>query len=203
MLHQQQRSTTGKKTRGKYHTYSSEERAVIGKYATENGISAARRVFSRKLGMKLSNSTVSGMKAAYKHEVARKRERGEEEDEVLKLPEKKRGRHVLLGERLDKCVQEYVLKVHERGCAVNSALVVAGATGIVQSLDRSRLAEYGGHVTLNISWARSLLKRMNFTQRRATTKCGIPPQIFQQVKSVFARYHRYCGNGRNPSSVNF
>ena len=46
-------------------------------------------------------------------------------------------------------MQEYVLKVRERGCAVNSALVVAGATGIVQSLDRSRLAEYGGHVTLN------------------------------------------------------
>ena len=184
MLHQQQGSTTAKKTRGKYHTYSSEERAVIGKYATENGISAARRVFSRKLGMKISNSTISGMKAAYKQEAARKREL-EEEDEVVELPEKKRGRHVLLGERLDKCVQEYVLKVRERGCAVNSALVVAGARGIVESLDRSRLAEYGGHVTLTVSWARSVLKRLNFTKRRATTKCGIPPQVFQQVKTQF------------------
>ena len=182
---QQDSTTTPKKTRGKYHSYSPEERAEIGKYATENGISAARRYFSRKLGMRISNSTISGMKAGYKQEVARKRELEEEDDEVLELPEKKRGRHVLLGERLDKCVQEYVLKVRERGCAVNSALVVAGARGIVESLDRSRLVEYGGYVTLTIPWARSLLKRMNFTKRRATTKCGIHPQVFQQVKTQF------------------
>ena len=144
---QQDSTTTTKKARGKYHTYTPEERAAIGKYATENGISAARRYFSRKLGMRISNSTIGGMKAGYKQEVARKREEEDSDDEVLELPEKKRSRHVLLGERLDKCVQEYVLKVHERGCAVNSAVVIAGARGIVESLDRSRLVEYGGYMS--------------------------------------------------------
>ena len=69
--------------------------------------------------------------------------------------------------------------------AVNTTLVVAGAKGIVESLDRTQLVEYGGDITLTTLWAESLLKRMNFTQRRATTKCGIPPHVFRDVKTEF------------------
>ena len=94
---------------------------------------------------------------------ARKHERGEEDVHVLALPEKKRGRHVLLGERLDEFVQKYVLKVWKRGGAINTTLVMAGAKEIVESLDRTRLAEYGEDITLITLWAKSLLKRMNFT----------------------------------------
>ena len=184
VLHQQQRSTTVKQ-RGRYNKYSPKERAEIGKYAVQHGISATRTVFSRKLGMKISKSTISCIKTAYEQEKARKRERDEEDADVPALPEKKRGRHVLLGERLDEFVRKYVLKVREQGGAVNTTLVVAGAKGIVDSLDRTRLVEYGGDITLTTSWAKSLLKRMNFTRRRATTKCGIPPQVFRDVKEEF------------------
>ena len=88
---------------------------------------------------------------------------------------------------MDEFVQKYMLKVWERGRAVNTTLVVAGAKGIVESLDRTRLVEYGGDITLTTSWAKSLLKRMNFTKRRATTKCGIPPHVFMDVKTEFLR----------------
>lgn len=182
----QQRSTTVKQ-RGRYNKYSPKERAEIGKYAVQHGILATRTVFSRKLGMKINKSTISCIKTAYEQEKARKRERDEEDADVPVLPEKKRGRHVLLGERLDEFVRNYVLKVRERGGAVNTTLVLAGAKGIVGSLDRTRLVEYGGDITLTTSWAKSFLKRMNFTRRRATTKCGIPPHVFRDVKKEFLR----------------
>ena len=173
------------KQRGKYNTYSPKERAEIGKYAVQNGISSTRRVFSRKPGMKINNSTISCIKTAYEQERARKCEKGKEGAHVLALPVKKRGRHVLLGERLDEFVQKYVLKVWERGGAVNPTLVMAGAKGIVECLDRTRLVEYGGDITLTTSLEKSLLKRLNFTKFRATTKCGIPPHVFRDVKTEF------------------
>lgn len=48
---------------------------------------------------------------------------------------------------------------------------------IVKTLDRTRFVENGGDIDLTVSWIKSLLKRMNFMNRRATTKCGIPPQV--------------------------
>ena len=79
----------------------------------------------------------------------------------------------------------YVLKVWEQRGAVNTTLVVAGTKGIVESLDRTQLVEYGGDITLTTSWAKSLLKKMNFTKRRATTKCSIPPHVFRDIKTKF------------------
>ena len=38
--------------------------------------------------------------------------------------------------------------------------------GIVESKNRSLLQEYGGNITIDRSWAKSLLMRMNFVKRR-------------------------------------
>ena len=178
-------TTTTSKKRGKYNKYSPEERTMIGKHAVLYGNLSAKRFFSRRLGVKIGNSTISCIKTAYKEESARKRELEEEDDDVIELPEKKRGRRVLLGERLDEFVRRYVLQLRERGGAVNTMVVMAGAKGIVETLDRTRLVENGGDIDLTVTWAKSLLKRMNFTKRRATTKCGIPPQVFRDVKAEF------------------
>ena len=107
------------------------------------------------------------------------------------MPEKKRGWHALLEERLDEFVQKYVLKVRERGGAVNTTLVMAGAKGIVESLDRTQLVEYGGDITYITLWAQFLLKRMNFTKRREMTKCGIPTHVFRDVKT---RVQKRCNS---------
>lgn len=73
--------------RGSYHKYTAKERAEIGKYSVEHGMSSAKNKFSRKLGINLCHSTIQGMKAAYVNEIARKRRHGE--DLVVKeLPQR-------------------------------------------------------------------------------------------------------------------
>ena len=125
----------------------------------EHGISSAKRKFSSKFGMKISSSTVHGIKVAYKREKTQKqRESKDEDSEIEVLPVKGRGTPKLLGEKLDEIVKKYVLSLHERGGAVNSVIVLAGARGIVKCLERTRLREYGGHVEFTTSWAKSLLK---------------------------------------------
>jgi len=52
-------------------------------------------------------------------------------------------------------------------------------------LERTRLAKCGGPATLLILWAKSLLKRMNFTKRRITTKSNSPQDSFEDVKASF------------------
>ncbi len=68
--------------------YTPKERADIGKYAQLNRVPAAARHYSRKLGIHLSESTVQSMKDAYKVEVRKQFD----EDNVIFLPVKKRGR---------------------------------------------------------------------------------------------------------------
>ena len=82
------------------------------------------------------------------------------------LPQKKRGRPFLLGRELDDKVQAYLVKVREAGGAVSARIAVRG---VLLSYDKTRLEEFGGSVRLGKSWAHSLLQRMNFVQRKATT----------------------------------
>lgn len=82
-------------------------------------------------------------------------------------------------------VQRYVADTRKVGGAISTAIVRAGARGILLSQDRSRLAEFGGPATLSKGWASSLLKRMNYTKRRCTTKYSMPPANFFQEKSKF------------------
>lgn len=88
--------------------YTPEMRADIGRYASLNGVSAASAVFSRKLGMKVSKSTVDVMKKAYLEKKRRA------DSEVSTLSPKKRGRPILLGQHVDKQVQLYVKKTREQ-----------------------------------------------------------------------------------------
>ena len=104
---------------------------------------------------------------------------------ISELHLKKRGRKLLLGDKLDSMVQRYITDTWKVGGAISTAIVRAGARGILLSQDRSRLAEFGGPATLSKAWAVSLLKRMNFTKRRSTTKCSVPPENFTQEKSKF------------------
>ena len=92
---------------------------------------------------------------------------------------------MLLGKKLNNALQEYILKLRERGCPVNTHLVIAATRGITQAMDRTRLVEYGGPATLSTSWAKSLLKRMNFTKRRASTKYSHPVDELEKEKEAF------------------
>ena len=72
---------------------------------------------------------------------------------------------MLLGRKMDVMVQEYVEKLQQNGRVISTDIVKSGARGILQSLDRTSLSEYGGHVTLSIAWAKSLLRRMNYRKQ--------------------------------------
>ena len=91
----------------------------------------------------------------------------------------------MLGKTLNDAVQSYILKLRERGCPVNTEIVKAAAREIVQTMETTRLAEYSGPATLSVAWVKSLLQRMNFTNRRGSTKSGMAPGNFEKVKETF------------------
>ena len=49
-------------------------------------------------------------------------------------------------------------------------------------MDRTRLS---GPPTLTSAWAKSLLKRMNFTKRRGMTKATMPVEQFKEKERIF------------------
>ncbi len=53
------------------------------------------------------------------------------------------------------------------------------------SVDRTRLAEFGGHAKLTKAWAVSLLQRMGYTKRKGTTKSSLPENMkFQLLNDI-------------------
>ena len=102
------------------------------------------------------------------------------------LPAKKRGRPLMLGEDIDKQLQLYLQKVRDQGGVITASVVVAAARGILLSNDRSKLVEFGGHIELSRQWAYSVLARMKFVRRKATTsKSKHTPANFEQLKESF------------------
>ena len=156
------------KQRGSYHQYSPKMRAAIGRYASTNEVSAASHFFSGKLKHHVSTSTVLSIKKSYTEE----RKRCEREDdgycEVQQLPWKPRGRPLVLGD-VDNKVQLYLKKVRESGGAVNSRIAMSAAWGLLLHFNPSMLKENGGHIELSRNWTLSLLERMKFVKRKATT----------------------------------
>ena len=63
---------------------------------------------------------------------------------------------------------------------VNTAIVIAGAKGLLKSMNRTMLAEFGGPATLSKGWAKSILSQMNFTKRMDTTQAKITPNNFEE-----------------------
>ena len=64
----------------------------------------------------------------------------------------------------------YIRALRDAGGVVNTAIVLAAATGILQRKDPTSLQRNGGHIILRKSWAEYLLKTMDFVKCHATTK---------------------------------
>ena len=84
------------KKRGPYHRYNPQVRAEIGKYACINGVAAASRMFTRKMGHQVSTATVMSIKKAYLEEKKRQERETGQYTQVMQLPCKPRGRPLLL-----------------------------------------------------------------------------------------------------------
>ena len=162
-------------------TFTPEVRAQIGRYAAENGNGAAVKKF--KATHDVGESTVRAFKKKYLEEV--KKQKGE----VTKLAVKKRGRKVLLGEELDGMVQKYVQAIRNAGTPIGTSVVMAAAQGIVKANDRTLLFENGGYISITRNWALSLLGRMGYVKRKATTSSTpwMSDEEFQAVKTRFLK----------------
>ena len=98
-------------SRGAYAKLSSEQQATIAEYAYLHGNAAAVSRFSKELGMAIKESSIRTWKVKYQKELQRKRQAGKMDLSVKSLPSQKRGRPLLLGEKMDKEVKSYICAV--------------------------------------------------------------------------------------------
>ena len=89
-LQQAMPRSVGVKKGGSYMKLDEEMKIKIGKYSSENRVSAAARCFSAELGRDINPSTIRGFKQAYLQELNRKRRAEEDDLTVTSLPAKKR-----------------------------------------------------------------------------------------------------------------
>ncbi len=94
-------------------------------------------------------------------------------DDITRLPSKKRGQPLMIGEDLDKKVQLYVKQLRRTHATVNTAIVLSAGEGIVLGLDPSLLSRNGGTIELTRDWAKSLMQRMGLIKRKATTQSSL------------------------------
>ena len=171
------------KTRGPYVQFTAEEKARMGKRAAECGIASTVRYFNKIYSdREVKESSVRTWMNKYKDEIS-KRKRGE--IDINELPDKKRGRRLLLGEELDRQVQLYILDLRDNGAVINSTITMAVAQGIINNFDSNLLLENGEHINLTKTWAKYLLQRLGFVKRRSSTKAKVSPSVFSQLQEQF------------------
>ena len=173
-----------KPPRGPYVKFLPEQKAEIGKRAAEHGVAATARYYNKRFPG-ISESSVRTWRNAYTTELKKKRREGSENLTVESLPEKKRGRPLLLGEELEMQVRAYLTALCENGAVVNTAIAIGCAEGIVKSKDSNLLASNGGHIALSKHWGKHFLTRMGYVKRRASTKAKVLVQNFEEVKAQF------------------
>ena len=61
----------------------------------------------------------------------------------------------------------------DAGAAISTSLTITAAEGIVTAYDQTQLVQNGGHIELTHDWALSLLSRIGFVKRKATTKAKL------------------------------
>jgi hypothetical protein len=148
-----------KPSRGRYSQYTPELRAKIGKYALKHGNAAAVRHFQAELGHEIPESTIRGMRD--KVQVLSAGRGAAAVEEVGCGP---RGRPVSLGPH-DGLVQEAVRQLRDRGERVTAFVVIAVAKQVVMAREPELLAEHGGTLRLNTTWAKSMLRRLGIRSR--------------------------------------
>ncbi len=115
-------------SRGKYACCvqsSDEEKIKIAKRAAEMGVTNTIRHLKKKFEDRpLKESTVRTWMNKYKKELAERRRCGSEVV-INKVPMRRRGHPLLLGEILDNEVKEYIKNLREAGAVINSAIVIA------------------------------------------------------------------------------
>ena len=177
-------AATTKKKRGPYLHLTPAQFFQVEKRAAECGVTNTLRYYTKTFpDVQMKEPTVRRLKNEYQSFLkgSQKKIKGDVEE----LPHKKLGRPLLLGDELDKQVQEYVRYLRERGTPVNTAIVIATANGIGQSKNANLLNENGGSIILTKFWAHSLLSRMGMVKRKVCSKSKVTPENFENLNEQF------------------
>ena len=174
------------------------QRFEVGKRAAEHGVTASLRYFARKYPhLPLKEASVRRFKNLYQSEVKKNlwkpvastsstiTDPAAVATEIQELPRMKTGRPLLLPEKLDSQVQEYIRELRKRGATVSTAVVVATARGIIMNKDANLLYSNGGGIKLSDEWAKSLLNRMGYVKRKACSKAKVDVEHFERLKKEF------------------
>ena len=171
--------------RGPYEHFDDEERAQIGRYTADHGVAAAVRHYQKLFPTrKVKESSVRTWRNNYLRDLQIRKEEGREMV-VKKLPYKKRGRPLLLGDYLDGKLRAYVEEIRQMGLVVNTSVLIAAAKGLVLHYDSNWLRENGGHLELSTHWAKGRLRKLGFSKRRLITKASITSVDFEERKAQF------------------
>ena len=185
---------TAPASRGPYFKITPAQRFQVWKRAAEHGVAASIKYFEKNYpDLLLTNTTVRRLKKLYQAELRNKLRSGSTSDgngegkpaveKLSTLPCKKTGRPLMIGEELDRQVQEYIRYFREPGigAVVNTDVVIATGKGILMSKDANLLS----NITLTKAWAKYLLRRMNFVKWKATTKAKVNVEHFEEVRQEF------------------
>ena len=130
----------------------------------------------------MNESTCRRLKTEY---LAKLKSKQNSHVEVKSLPTKAQGRPLLLGQELDKTVQDYIKSLRMAGGVVNCTIVMAAANGIIKAKDINRLSSHGGNIVITKAWARSLLNRMNYVKRKCSNAGKVLLPNFEKMQKVF------------------
>ena len=179
----------GKRGRGAYMKFTPVQQAQVAKYAVENGNQAAIRHYSKEFCAEVKKSTLSTWKLKYLEEIRKCHNNGEYDKSgeivVSSLPSYKRGRPLLVGDTLDKQVQCYIRATRSTGGTITTTVVLAAGEAIVWTHNENLLHDEGGPIKLTRHWAKSLLDRMCFVKRKATTSAKVDPSCFDDLKEQY------------------
>ena len=134
------------------NTYTGEERYMIGKFGAQYGSSVAARHFSSLLGRTIAESTVRNFIKCFKTQPG--------VDEAASMPVGRKGRPLHLGTDLDKKLIRCLRAIKASGRSINTVVILDTARSVISHENPKLLVENGGNVSLNKSFARSVLVRM-------------------------------------------
>ena len=181
----------------KYNHCTAEERAMLGRYAVENGPTRVSKHFSKLLRKNISEPTTRRFKEEYLLKLKELLKEKPQEKlsmanstavnpvEIKSLPSKHQGRPLLLGKELDQAIQEYIKNLRAVGGVVNISIVIGAARGIICARNSDLLLENGGHIQITKDWAKSLLRHMNYVKCKGSNAGKTTPSQFSELKAEF------------------
>jgi len=101
------------------------------------------------------------------------------------LPQCKKGRPLLLGEKLDCKVKSYSHAVHKAGGPVTTTIALSAGRAVVNHYNPQLLSINGGPLVLTATWAKSLLCQMCYVKRKGCMEKKIQVQDFEGIKAQF------------------